>query len=232
MLKKAVRIGILAVMVISFAFSPLIAKPAQAQPIKPTTWNVTFEIFDVPWDGTTSYTDLFDKYEAVDDWGEPLSPEMTIGELRAMVEAEVGYAVQVVAVMTHTYCWPEDAYLVPTSDTDIIGDYETCGAGYQWAYFLIFKAPDKVEVTRLTLYGYIQGDGETSCTLWSLDGSKNLRADEKCGAKVDMVCTIRLVEKELKYNCEDGYGWLGEQITHDPKWLSWADKFASKNGMK
>ena len=81
----------------------------------------------------------------------------------------------------------------------------------------------------MTLFGYVM-DGNRSCVLWSLDGSPNLRASEKCGGEVELVCTVRLVGKELKPDCDGGYDWLGEQIINDPEWKSWAEKFASKNG--
>ena len=92
-------------------------------------------------------------------------------------------------------------------------------------------APKNGEITRLTLFGYVFDDGG-SCVLWSLDGSPNARPNEKCGGEVELVCTVRLVEKELKPNCKDGYDWLGFNIAHDSQWLSWAHEFASQNGNK
>ncbi len=92
-------------------------------------------------------------------------------------------------------------------------------------------APRNGEITRLTLFGYVFDDGG-SCVLWSLDGSPNAHANEKCGGDVELVCTVRLVEKELKPDCKDGYDWLGFNIAHDSQWLSWAHEFASKNGNK
>jgi hypothetical protein len=85
------------------------------------------------------------------------------------------------------------------------------------------------EFVRLTLFGYVFDDGG-SCVLWSLDGSPNTRPNEKCGGDVKLVCTVKLVEKKLKYDCKDGYDWLGFNITHDSQWLSWAHNFASQNG--
>jgi hypothetical protein len=98
---------------------------------------------------------------------------------------------------------------------------------------LLFFGPShkSKEFVRLTLFGYVT-DGNSSCVLWSLDGTPNLRANEKCGGEVELVCTVKLVEKNLKYNCKDGYDWLGFNIIHDSHWLSWADQFASKNGNK
>ena len=75
-------------------------------------------------------------------------------------------------------------------------------------------APKNGEIVRLTLFGYVFDDGG-SCVLWSLDGSPNARANEKCGGEVELVCTVRLVEKELKPDCKDGYDWLGFNIAHD-----------------
>jgi hypothetical protein len=65
-----------------------------------------------------------------------------------------------------------------------------------------------------------------------LDGSRNVDVAKKCGGDAELVCTVKLIEKELRYDCKGGYDWLGEQIIHDPQWLSWADKFASMNGRK
>lgn len=98
-------------------------------------------------------------------------------------------------------------------------------------YLFFGPAPKNGEITRLTLYGYVFDDGR-SCVLWSLDGSPNARANEKCGGEVELVCTVKLVEKELKPDCEEGYDWLGFNIAHDSQWVSWADQFASKNGNK
>lgn len=92
-------------------------------------------------------------------------------------------------------------------------------------------APKNGEIVRLTLFGYVFNDSR-SCVLWSLDGSRNANANEKCGGEVELVCTVRLVKKELKYDCKDGYDWLGFNIAHDSQWLSWAHEFASKNGNK
>ena len=92
-------------------------------------------------------------------------------------------------------------------------------------------APKNGEIVRLTLFGYVFDDGG-NCVLWSLDGSPNARANEKCGGEVKLVCTVRLVGKELTPDCKEGYDWLGFNIAHDSQWISWADQFASKNGNK
>jgi len=95
---------------------------------------------------------------------------------------------------------------------------------------LLYFGPHQAdENIRLTLFGYVM-DGNHSCVLWSLDSTPNLRANEKCGGEVELVCTVKLVEKELKYVCKDGHEGLGQQIVNDPQWKSWAEKFASKNG--
>jgi len=96
-------------------------------------------------------------------------------------------------------------------------------------YLYFGPTPKNGEIVRLTLYGYVFDDGR-SCVLWSLDGMPNTRPNEKCGGDVKLVCTVKLVEKELKYDCRDGYDWLGFNITHDSQWLSWAHNFASQNG--
>jgi hypothetical protein len=98
-------------------------------------------------------------------------------------------------------------------------------------YLSFGPAPKNGEIVRLTLFGYVFDDGR-SCVLWSLDGSRNANANEKCGGEVELVCTVRLVEKELKPDCDEGYDWLGFNIAHDSQWLSWAHEFASKNGNK
>ena len=96
--------------------------------------------------------------------------------------------------------------------------------------FLYFGPASKHgEAVRLTLFGYVM-DGNNSCVLWSLDGTPNAHADEKCGGEAKLVCTVKLVDKNLKYSCKDGYDWLGNQIVTDPDWKSWAEQFASKNG--
>lgn len=91
--------------------------------------------------------------------------------------------------------------------------------------------PKNGEIVRLTLFGYVFDNGG-SCVLWSLDGSPNAHPNDKCGGEVELVCTVRLVGKELKPDCDEGYDWLGFNIAHDSKWLSWAHEFASKNGNK
>jgi hypothetical protein len=230
MLKKAVRLGILMVLVISFMFTPLSSKPARAISTA-TTWDVQADIFDQHWDGTTRYVDIFDTFTPVDwmEWTD-LSPDVSIGDFRAMIESELGYPVTILAVLTNQYCGPEDAYVVQTSDGAKIGNYQVC-EGDPWSYFLIFKASSRSENVRLTLFGYVLDDGK-SCVLWSLDGSHPNNVNKTCGGEAKLVCKVKLVDKKLKYDCEGGYDWLGERIIHDPQWLSWADKFASMNGRK
>jgi hypothetical protein len=228
MLKKAVRLGILVMLVLTFTLIPINSKPAHA--IAPV-WEVSAEIFNQQWDGTTDYMTIFDKWSPVDWWDDNLPPDMSISDFKAMIENEVGHPVTVLAVLTSTYCGPEDAYVVPTNGSDVIGDYQTC-EGEPWSYFLIFNASHKgTENIRLTLFGYVNDDNK-SCVLWSLDGSRPVNVDNKCGGGSELVCTVKLVEKKLKYNCDGGYDWLGEQIVRDPQWLAWADKFASMNGNK
>jgi hypothetical protein len=227
MLKKAVRLGILVMLVASFSLIPINSKPAHASV---ETWEVSVDVFGQQWDGTTSYTEIFDKWTPVDWWGWDLSLEMSIADFKAMVEKEVGHPVVILAVLTEGFCGPEAAYVVPTIASDVIGDYQTCEEG-PWSYFLIFDNSHKVENVRLTLFGFVNDDGK-SCVLWSLDGSHPVNVDSKCGGGSELVCTVKLVEKKLKYDCDGGYDWLGEQIVHDPQWLSWADKFASMNGNK
>ena len=227
MLKKVVRIGILMVLVLSFSLIPISSKPAHAVA---ETWDVGVDVFSQQWDGTTSYTEIFNKWTPVDWWDWELSPDMSIIDLKTMIEDEVGHPVLLLGVLTEGSCGPDTAYVVTTVDSDVIGDYQTC-EGDPWSYFLVFDASPKAENVRLTLYGYVNGDNQ-SCVLWSLDGSHPVNVDTKCGSGAELVCTVKLVGKNLQYNCDGGYDWLGEQIVKDPKWLSWANNFASMNGKK
>jgi hypothetical protein len=230
MFKNAIRFGVLVMLAAALMFTPFGSKPAHASVAIPT-WGVTADIFSQHWDGTTNYTDIFDRLTPVDsfEW-EDLSPDMTIGEFKSIVESKVGHSVTILGVLTEGYCIPEAAYVVPTSDSDAIGNYQTC-EGDPWSYFLIFNNSHKVEVPRLTLYGYVSSDNHT-CVLWSLNGTLPNNVNKTCGMDVKLVCTVKLIEKKLDYDCKSGYDWLGNQIVNDPQWLSWADKFASMNGHK
>jgi hypothetical protein len=123
-------------------------------------------------------------------------------------------------------------YMRDSNGTRVIPDDSTLAflAGATEDTYLYFgPTPKNGEIVRLTLFGYVFDDGG-SCVLWSLDGSPNAQPNEKCGSEVELVCTVRLVEKELKPDCKDGYDWLGFNIAHDSQWLSWAHSFASQNG--
>jgi hypothetical protein len=230
MFKKAIRLGVLVMMVAAFMFVPLGSKPAHAGVAIPT-WEVSADIFSQHWDGNTNYMEILDRLTPVDFIDrDDLSPDMTIGEFRSMVESEVGHPVTILGVLTEGYCGPEDAYVVPTSDSAAIGSYQTC-EGDPWSYFLIFNNTHKMEVPRLTLYGYVSGNNHT-CVLWSINGALPNNVNKTCGMDVKLVCTVKLIEKKLDYDCKSGYDWLGKQILNDPQWLSWADKFASMNGHK
>ncbi len=125
-------------------------------------------------------------------------------------------------------------YLRDSSGTRVIPNDSTLAfltGATETTYLYFGPTPQNGEIVRLTLFGYVFDDGR-SCVLWSLDGSRNANANEKCGGEVELVCTVRLVEKELKPDCKDGYEWLGYNIAHDSQWLSWAHEFASKNGNK
>jgi len=121
----------------------------------------------------------------------------------------------------------KDSHGTRVVPNDYTLDFLTSVTEYTELYF--GPAPKNGEFVRLTLFGYVFDNGG-SCVLWSLNGSPNTRPNEKCGGEVKLVCTVKLVEKKLKYDCKDGYDWLGFNITHDSQWLSWAEKFASKNG--
>ena len=122
-----------------------------------------------------------------------------------------------VALFTDTHVVPDDTVL--SSFASMTGI----------TYLHFGPHPKNKEFVRLTLFGYLSEDNH-SCVLWSLDGAYPLNVDKTCGGTVQLVCTVKLVEKDLKYDCKDGDDWLGFEIVHDPQWLSWADKFASKNG--
>jgi hypothetical protein len=125
-------------------------------------------------------------------------------------------------------------YLRDSSGTRVVPNDSTFAfltGATETTYLYFGPAPKNGQIIRLTLFGYVFDDGR-SCVLWSLDGSRNANANEKCGGEVELVCTVRLVEKELKPDCKDGYDWLGFNIAHDSQWLSWAHEFASKNGNK
>jgi hypothetical protein len=120
-------------------------------------------------------------------------------------------------------------YLKDSSGTRILPDSMHLSdlAGVTENTTLFFGPRDKDDSARLTLYGYSIGGGK-SCVLWSLDGSTPINVDKKCGGEPELVCVVKLVGKDLKYDCEEGHESMGFNIAHDPKWLSWADKFARR----
>ncbi len=160
----------------------------------------------------------------------------TFGELQAEYESKLGYKTVILAridteptLLAPTLVGPPSigTYIKPDPSDPLSDHYSGPGS----VYLAIFKASPTSENVRLTLYGYVN-DGGKSCVLWSLDGARPVNVDTKCGGGSELVCTVKLVEKKLKYDCEGNYDWLGEQIVNDSKWLAWADKFASKNGNK
>ena len=232
MLKKAVRLGILTMLVVSLALGVAGTQPAKAisspilipAPVTP----VEFYLFDAVWGGDT-YEPNWPWADST-WWSEAWPVNSTIGEVRQALESMLGYPV---VLLTHG-C-DEDNYSFIVSDSARVSDY-ACSSGPTLVaggilQLAVFKKPSSSESARLTLYGYVNDDGK-SCVLWSLDGSHPVNVDSKCGGGSELVCTVKLVEKKLKYNCDGGYDWLGEQIVNDPKWLEWADKFASMNGKK
>ena len=236
MLKKVVRIGILMVLVLPLFISPVgvkAAQPAQPSMESSSTWYVQVLIFDSQWNGDTSGDDYFgggEKY--FENW--PEDPSTTIGELRNDIENVAGFPVLILALVNDNGgCGYNTDFLIHTSDSAPISDYPICryGGDDNLAIFLVYRAPSNAENVRLTLYGYINGDNQ-SCVLWSLDGAHPVNVDTKCGSGAELVCTVKLVGKNLQYKCDGGYDWLGEQIIKDPKWLSWANNFASMNGKK
>ena len=234
MKKKAVRIGILMVLVLSFMFTTAgsqAVKAEQAEGVALAEADACFWLMNTSWNGS------FDP--ASWNWDDMnldcfIVDNTTVGELKGLLKSELGYPVVVLAAQWED-CEDYDDFdyadIFLPGDGNLLLDYTTCPDEPDWIDFIVFKGPSASEDVRLTLFGYVNGDGQ-SCVLWSLDGSRNLNVADKCGSEAELVCTVKLVEKHLKYDCEGGYDWLGEQIVHDPQWLSWADKFASMNGNK
>lgn len=231
MLKKTVRLGLLTMLVVSLALGIAGAQPVKAisNLIPVPTTPVKFFLFDATWAGDT-YELNWPWDKVINVWNENWPANSTIGGVRQALESMLGYPV---ILLTHG-C-DEDMYSFIVPDSALVSDYAcmtnpalVAGGTLELA---VFKAPATSENSRLTLFGYVNDDGK-SCVLWSLDGSRNVNVAEKCGGNAELVCTVKLVEKKLKYDCDGGYDWLGEQIVNDPKWLEWADKFASMNGKK
>ncbi len=239
MLKKSVRLGILMVLVAIFCFNVAVVKADRDDrrtnlvPIIDGTMSYG-DVYGIPWNGSydpgTWDTSKLYTLNFVTD-------AKTYGELKAEYESKLGYPIVMLAkVYEMAYVsigagisWSPlgrvspSYYIMPDPSDPLVG----------WQVSVaIFKAPVKgQENLRLTLFGYVNDD-DKSCVLWSLDGFRNLNVADKCGGEAELVCTVKLVDKELKYDCEGGYDWLGEQIVNDPKWLEWAHKFASMNGKK
>ena len=233
MLKKAVRLGILTMLVVSLALGVAGTQPAKAIsspiPIPVPVITVEFYLFDAVWGGDTYEPNW--PWADYTWWSEAWPVNSTIGEVRQALESMLGYPV---VLLTHG-C-DEDMYSFIVPDSALVTTYACASPQPTIAVggsldLAVFKAPSASENVRLTLYGYVNDDGK-SCVLWSLDGSRPVNVDAKCGGGSELVCTVKLVEKKLKYDCEGSYDWLGEQIVNDSKWLAWADKFASMNGNK
>jgi len=222
MLKKIVRIGILLVLVASFMFTSAGSQAVKALASYPSA-NVW--IMNIPWDGTTAI-DGWDFSQSTSET-DYIDPSMTVGAYKSYLQGKLGYPVD---VLFDTYAQGGNVATVP-SDSALMGDY-LCVYGLNHYHIYVFKAEQKSsENLRLTLFGYIN-DNSKSCVLWSLDGSRPVNVDSKCGGGSELVCKVKLVGKNLNYDCDGNHDWLGEQIVNDPKWLEWADKFASMNGNK
>jgi hypothetical protein len=238
MLKKVVRLGILMMLVLILGFGSAGTQFAKASSsATPVQTAYSFgDVYGIPWNGSydSSSWDASNMY-----WLDFETSATTFGELQAEYENLLGYRTVILAripefegeptLLAPTLVGPPsaDIYIKP-DPSDLLSDH-FWGPGS--VYLAIFKAPDSSENVRLTLFGYVNDDNK-SCVLWSLDGSRPVNVDSKCGGGSELVCTVKLVEKKLKYNCDGGYDWLGEQIVRDPQWLAWADKFASMNGKK
>lgn len=235
MFKKIVRVGILMMLVLTFTFgsagTQFVQASSTATPVQ-TTMSYG-DVYGIPWNGSydPSTWDASKMY-----WLDFQTSATTFGELQAEYESKLGYKTVILArigtvptLLAPTLVGPPSigTYIKP-DPSDLLSDHYS-GPGS--VHLAIFKAPATSENIRLTLFGYVNDDGK-SCVLWSLDGSRNHNVAEKCGGGAELVCTVKLVEKNLKYDCDGGYDWLGEQIVNDPKWLAWADKFANMNGNK
>jgi hypothetical protein len=238
MLKKAVRLGTLMVLVLIFSFNVAGVKADREDrktnlvPVIDGTMSYG-DVYGVPWNGSynpgTWDTSKLYPLNFVTD-------AKTYGDLKAEYESKLGYPIVMLAkVYDIAYIsigagisWSPLGrsapfyYIMPDPSDPLVG----------WQVSVaIFKAPAASENVRLTLFGYVNDDSK-SCVLWSLEGWRPVNVDSKCGGGSELVCTVKLVEKKLKYDCEGGYDWLGEQIVNNPQWSSWADKFASMNGHK
>jgi hypothetical protein len=235
MFKKIVRVGILMMLVLSLAFGSAGTQFVRASSIAVSVQTAMSlgDVYGVPWNGSydPSTWDASNLYFLDFE-----TTAITFGELQAEYESRLGYKTVILAridtgptLLAPALVGPQTTatYIKPDS-SDFLSDHFLAPG---MVYLAIFKAPASSENIRLTLFGYVNDDGK-SCVLWSLDGSRNHNVAEKCGGGSELVCTVKLVEKNLKYDCDGGYDWLGEQIVNDPKWLAWADKFANMNGKK
>jgi len=202
----------------SFVFGSTGVQAAKAGVI--STIDVEFFVMNADWQG--EYFDANWPWGNEDVFSESWAPDATIADVKAHLSAKLGYPV---VVLTHG-C-DGDGYSFIMSDSETLATYAAACGGMD-LQIAAFKAHEKVDVTRLTLFGYSLGDGK-SCVLWSLDGNPNSNPNTKCGGEAELVCMVRLVEKELKYDCKDGYDGLGEKIVTDPQWKIWADKFARQH---
>ena len=224
-------------LVVVFGLDVAGAQAAQVKSIvnlRPAKTDSYGDVYGIPWNGSydSGTWDTSKLYQLNFE-----TNAKTFGELQAEYENKLGYPIVMLAkVYDIAYVsigagisWSPLGRVAPSHY--IMPDPSDPLLGWQVSV-AIFKAPLKgQENLRLTLFGFVNGDGK-SCVLWSLDGARNVNVGDKCGGDVELVCTVELVDKELIYDCEGSYDWLGEQIVNDPQWLEWAHKFASKNGKK
>jgi hypothetical protein len=241
MLMKTVRIGIVMMLVVVFGLDVAGAQAAQVKSIVNLRREGNYsygDVYGIPWNGSydSGTWDTSKLYQLNFE-----TDAKTFGELQAEYENKLGYPIVMLARVSNvTFTFTGAGvslsplasfgvpvgpyyYYKPAPSDPLLGWYVNVA---------IFKTvPVQVDVTRLTLFGYVN-DNNKSCVLWSLDGSRPVNVDTKCGGGSELACTVKLVEKDLKYDCEGSYDWLGEQIVNDPKWLAWAHNFASMNGNK
>jgi hypothetical protein len=227
MFKKAFRLGIMAMLVVSVLFGAIGAQPAKAaesHSVVQQDWNVISFTFSTSWNGSYDfYSWNLDPIDALVNFGS-YDPNTTFGTVQKELEANAGFHV----VLLVLQCGPDelsDPIVSRPPASAPIKDYPVC-SGAPFTEIVAFKAKHEPGA-RLTLYGYDLGGGK-SCVLYSLDGSHPINVDKTCGGKAELVCTVKLIGKDLKYDCADGHESMGFNIAHDPKWLSWADKFARR----
>jgi len=224
-MKIAIR-GILAAIVAVVLLGFAATQPAKA--IVATTIQVEIVVFPGPWNGSYDYS-TWAGWPNQDYYYKTYDANITFGMIQQDMAAQLGGPVTVYSYVCEDASTTTVDMFPPPASAKVTDYPLSCLNSYA---VVVFKSPHHhSEIPRLTLYGYVS-DSNQSCVLWSLQGALPVNVDKTCGSKVKLVCTVQLFGRELKYDCKGGYDWLGQQIVNDPKWLAWADRFASMNGHK